>query len=448
MIKRQDWVLLHRWMGLVLAGFLVVISLTGSVLPFYRDLDKALSPELMRVDASAQRFMVDPLTLREQLLVRHPGLRADAVRLSAEPGDVLAFYVQPDPLSSSAHALPPDVDELYVDPTTGRELGGRMWGDLAQGSVNLMPFIYRLHYSLASGTVGTYVLGVVALLWTLDCFVAICLTFPVRLPRREGLLVRQGPGWWTRWLRAWTFRLGAGGYRLGFDVHRAGGLWLWALLFVFAWSAVSFNLSEVYRPIMGALFGAPTSAPTSMPQDRVLDDSTLDWRKAREQARGMMANLAAADKVIVKREESLSLDRRMHAWRYVVTSDRDLRDREGETSILFDVHSGELLSKHWPIGQSAGPTVTTWMTNLHMARMGGLPFRLFVSAVGLMVTALCVTGVMIWLRKQAGKRVSIRRSGGIPTSVYPETRWRPSSRATAFRFEGGMAVHRDSTSVP
>lgn len=441
MIDRQHWVLLHRWIGLVLAGFLVVTGLTGSVLPFYRDLDKALSPELMTVDPSLQRFVLDPLTLREQLLARHPGVRADAVRLSVQPGEALVFHVQPDPSIPNSLASPLDVDELYIDPATGRELGGRMWGDLAQGSVNLVPFLYRLHYSLASATMGTYVLGIVALLWTLDCLVAICLTFPARLPRREGPVLHQGPGWWTRWMRAWTLRLGAGGYRLRFDLHRAGGLWLWAVMFVFAWSAVSFNLSEVYRPVMGALFGAPASTPPSMPQGRVLDDAALAWRKAREQARALMADLAAADKVIVKREESLSLDRRTHAWRYVVTSDRDLGERGGATSILFDAHTGVLLSKHWPTGQTAGQTVTTWMTNLHVASVGGLPFRLFVSAAGLMVTALCATGVMIWLRKRASLAASCRLRD---CRLNAE---RLSSRSTTLRLEGDTAAHCDPTSA-
>ncbi|MFQ5415166.1 MAG: PepSY domain-containing protein, partial [Phycisphaerae bacterium] len=59
----------------------------------------------------------------------------------------------------------------------------RLWGDLSQGLANLMPFVYRLHHSLALGTVGTWIFGVVALLWTLDCFVGAWLTFPP--PRRR-----------------------------------------------------------------------------------------------------------------------------------------------------------------------------------------------------------------------------------------------------------------------
>ena len=34
------------------------------------------------------------------------------------------------------------------------------------------------------------------------------------------------------------------------DLHRAGGLWLWAMLFVFAWSSVAFNLTPAYDAVM------------------------------------------------------------------------------------------------------------------------------------------------------------------------------------------------------
>lgn len=43
----------------------------------------------------------------------------------------------------------------------------------------------------------------------------------------------------------------AGSFRFNYDLHGASGLWVWAMLFVFAWSGVAFNLeSQVYNPVM------------------------------------------------------------------------------------------------------------------------------------------------------------------------------------------------------
>ncbi len=58
-------------------------------------------------------------------------------------------------------------------------------------------------------------------------------------------------GWWARWKPAWRIKTGGSGYRINFDIHRAFGLWTWALLFVLAFTAFSLNLyREVFYPLM------------------------------------------------------------------------------------------------------------------------------------------------------------------------------------------------------
>ena len=51
-------------------------------------------------------------------------------------------------------------------------------GDLSQGLINLMPVIYDLHWRLALGDLGQWTLGVLALIWTIDCFVGILPSLP------------------------------------------------------------------------------------------------------------------------------------------------------------------------------------------------------------------------------------------------------------------------------
>lgn len=407
MIGRRHWVALHRWTGLVLLPFLLLVGLTGSLLPFHRELDRALSPGLLTVGVPAGRAALDPLALREQVLARHPELSIDSVPLAREVANqALVFQVQGRDATLA-------YDELYVDPYTGRELGTRMWGDLSQGRVNLVPFLYRLHYSLGTGDAGRAVLGIVALLWTLDCFVGACLTLPLRPPRRDCTPDRRGSGGWPNWMQAWRIRVGSGWYRFSFDLHRAAGLWLWAMLFVIAWSAVSFNLSAVYRPVMGALFGAWEPAMAAASRGPAPDQTSLDWDQARSRARALMAKLAVRERFVVERESALSFDRGARAWRYAVISDLDVSQRLGATQILFDADSGALLASHLPTGRNSAQTVTTWMTNLHTARTAGLPMRMVVSATGLLVSALCVTGAVIWARKRAGRQKAAKNRRGV-----------------------------------
>ena len=147
---------------------------------------------------------------------------------------------------------------VYLDPYTGETLGERTFGEAALTRKNIIWFLYRLHMTLAlpEGYIGlgARALGVVALLWTTDCFVSFYLTFPLRLRNSDG---RSGKPWLSRWTPAWLIKFSAGAYRINFDIHRAFGLWTWLMLFVFAWSSVAFNLEEVYTPVMNTLFGEP-----------------------------------------------------------------------------------------------------------------------------------------------------------------------------------------------
>jgi len=104
--------------------------------------------------------------------------------LKVEPGHAARFFIRAAPGPDVTQGELPN-DQVFVNPYTGEVVGERKWCDITQGLKNLMPFIYRLHYSLALGTVGSYAFGIVALLWTLDCFVGAYLTFPAGRRQRE-----------------------------------------------------------------------------------------------------------------------------------------------------------------------------------------------------------------------------------------------------------------------
>ncbi len=86
---------------------------------------------------------------------------------------------------------------------------------------------------------------------------------------------------------------------------------------------------------------------------------------------------------------------------YRVRSSADVHERRGRTWLEFDDQSGRLLQVSLPTGQHSGTTVTSWLYALHMAQVFGLPYRMFVCVLGLVITMLSVTGIVIWLKKRA-----------------------------------------------
>lgn len=393
---REAALWLHRYVGLFMTVFLVMAGVTGSLLAFYHELDQAFNPGLYQVrppHAGAPRL--DPFQLREAVQRQLPaGLQARRV-LFEQRGDT-AVLLEAAPLSRESYT---GDDEFFVDPYTGKVLGSRRWGELTQGAHNLMPFLYRLHYSLALGEVGSTLFGIVALLWTLDCFIGGYLTLPPR--RAQG---RRGARvWLQRWKPAWLVR-GGQLFSWVFTWHRASGLWVWALLLVFAWSAVGLNLRVVYAPVMDAAFGADLRAIERLPEiAEPRPEPELGWRAAHERGRSLLAALASERGFEVLSERRLVYEPEVGAFRYQVQSSLDVSDRYAATTVWFDAGSGRLLGFEAPTGEHAGRTLTTWIYQLHFGSVRGLglPYRVFVCVLGLAITVLSITGVWVWWVKRA-----------------------------------------------
>lgn len=398
-LDRSLLVLLHRYVGLTMAGFLLVAGLTGSLLAWNDELEAVLAPSLFLArPPAAEAVPIDALVLRDLVQSLHPQAFVAQVPLAIPEGRSLAFrlYALPDATGATRELAD---DQVFVDPYTGAVSGARKWGDITQGTKNLMPFVYRLHYSLALGVVGSYALGIVALLWTLDCFAGAYLTFPAH-QRRPTKATRR---WHARWWPAWKVRWGGGAYKVNFDLHRAGGLWPWAMLFVLAWSSVSFNLSEVYDPVMKALFAHQADEDDLPTLTSPVLEPAVTWRAARDLGRRLMAEQVRRHGFTVVQEDSLVYDPRTGRYSYSVHSDRDVSQHWGGTVVRFDGRTGAFLQLWLPTGAASSDTIRSWLVSLHMAALWGLPFKVFVCGMGLAVASLSVTGVVIWSKKRRGR---------------------------------------------
>lgn len=157
---RGFWVLSHRCAGLAMALFLVVAGLTGSVLAFYRDLERWLNPELFIVPVRTTPPL-DPLSLRER--AEFPQARGGLVSFAGQPGEAFIAWLAPRTDPATDRPCPLRHDRLFLDPHTGEKLGSRRWGEVSLARENLLPFLYTLHYELAlPAEIGTWIFGLVA----------------------------------------------------------------------------------------------------------------------------------------------------------------------------------------------------------------------------------------------------------------------------------------------
>ncbi|WP_246013105.1 PepSY-associated TM helix domain-containing protein [Pigmentiphaga humi] len=397
-------------MGLALAGFLVVLGVSGSVLAFEDELEAWLNPDLFVVAAPPGGVPLDPLLLRERMTAALPGACSDLLPLRAEPGRSVRMRVRPCAQAGPGQPAALGYDEVFFDPYTGELLGVRLWGASLWDPRTAVSFVYRLHSLLAAPPWwGRLALGIVALAWTLDCFVGLALTLPrgAAADRRAG----AARNWWQRWAVAWRIKAGASATRLTLDLHRAGGLWLWALLLVFAWSSVMFTLrDQVYYPVMTRLltFNEPLRGPLPPSPPPV----TLGWREALEAGRQAARELARRNGWQTAEEVFLVRLAARGVYGYWLHTDLDVRDGDGATGIIIDGQSGQVRGLVLPRDPgAAGNAFNQWMYGLHMAQVFGLPYRLLVAALGIAVAVLSVTGVFIWRKKRHARQVGAARRG-------------------------------------
>jgi uncharacterized iron-regulated membrane protein len=402
MIHRY-FVWLHRWTGLAIAVFLIIVGLTGSMLAFRGHIDALFNPGLHVKHALGQQQL--PLAvLAERAEAELPDAR---LGFFAVEGDQVIFHLVPR--TNPATGKPYSETELHLalNPYTGERLHCGPTSDPSRPCHDVMEFIYDLHTSLTTRTdFGWKFVGVIALIWTIDCFVAIVLT----LPRSKG-------PFWPRWRQAWGIKWRASSTRVNFDLHRAGGLWLWPLLFVFAWSSVMLGLRDVYNPVMKHIFPYVTDdegfAARMAPHP--VEHPKLNWPEAERIGAKLMAEQAALHHFTVERPYGMAYVPVYGSYVYGVRSSLDFRGHSFDTSVSIDGNTGQLRLLDLPRGQHLGNTISTLLWGIHYGDLRDWPpFRLLISCVGVFLTMLSVTGVVIWWKKRVVRKSSAKERNRKP----------------------------------
>ncbi|RFU45380.1 PepSY domain-containing protein [Paraburkholderia sp. DHOC27] len=395
---RPVLVRLHRWFGIGTALFLFMSGLTGSIIAWNEELDALLNPDFYHARSNAPAL--SSLELANRVEAADPRVRVTYLPLGVAPGRTLQIRVASriNPATHQPYAL--DFNQLAIDPGTGVVQGRREWGALSVKRLNLLPFIYQLHYTLFLPTTGNgiatgvWLMGVVGIVWLFDSVIALVLAFPS----------------FRTWRKSFTFRVQRGGYPLVFDLHRSGGVWVWGLLAVIATTSISMNLeAPVVRPIV-SFFSTLAPDAASNPELRATSNPPAPML-----SRERMVALAAATGRDLKLDEppgAIFEFEGLHLFGvgFFQPGDNVVRSGLGTAWLYWDGRNGQRVGSSIPGEGSAGDIFLQAQFPLHSGRIIGLAGRIMISAMGLIVAMLSATGLVIWIRKLKARRSAAQRA--------------------------------------
>src|SRR5450830_240142 len=195
---RPALVLLHRWFGLAAAVFLFISGLTGAVISWDHELDAWLNPQLFSAHSQTGTAQ-SGLALAQQLETHNPRLRVNYLLTTLEPGHTALMSVEGrvDPATGKPYELA--YNQVALDPVSGKIQGTREWGAVSLTRENLLPFLYKLHYTMHIPDgwgieLGVLFMGIVGIVWFFDSFIALWLSFPKWSVWRKSLSIRWKNG--------------------------------------------------------------------------------------------------------------------------------------------------------------------------------------------------------------------------------------------------------------
>jgi uncharacterized iron-regulated membrane protein len=343
----------HLWAGVLLSLYLVVIALTGSVLVFRSELEKAQLPKTFSHYDAQSTVSIERIV--DGFRVAYAGAKLDNLQTPSPQSPVFVLTAS----DANRHPFTVLADSASIH--FWRQ--PRTWLD----------WIYDLHvYLLLGKTHGMQVNGIGATVLLLLTVTGIYLWWP-------GLRI------WTRGLR---FGLRHNWRRITFDMHNAIGFWT---LFIVSWWALSGIYFAWYRPVTaaiamvsplkGMLSPAAPFAPASGP-DRASLHQVLDAIH-RTSPGGQLFSLS---------------DPQLGGSTIYALVDRgapgDFSHRDILTLSTTDAHI--LTIWHYGQNHSAGDWVLWAMHPLHFGTLWGMPVKILWALCGVALAVLTATGLLMY----------------------------------------------------
>lgn len=375
---RRLWLNIHLWIGVGLAVLLIPISVSGGLLVWHDDIDTWINPQ--RYAVTGAQVAQPPsayLAKAAEAVAKDPAdLRVTGVRYPDEGWPVRV-------VTRAANSEPgkrPRFVTVFLDPPTGNvldvmEFGSSFIGFLHVFHENLMIPQYSGRQIVGWAGVGMLILSLTGI-W-------------IWWPRNGGFL--QG----LRWTRSPRFT---------FNLHSMLGFWISIPLAVVSLTGIYLSFPQTARELMSSVatvtpnarggFGGDVIRQTALTSDRALEIA----RQAEPNAKPVVLFLPTQQRGEGNRgAEGGRPQGPGPSWRVQLSR----VDSNDTVTVMVDDRSGRAAPTIVP---KSGDRAASWIRWIHEGSHSGPVWAVIVFLTGVFPTIFAVTGIIMWLRKRAGKK--------------------------------------------
>jgi uncharacterized iron-regulated membrane protein len=378
----------HLWAGVIVALYVVAISLSGSILVYQRDLQND-TPRLGNDRTASSASFDQVVAIAEAGNPAEPLLDIDLRTLDRR---VIPVGLK---ASQGEHIL-------YVDSVSQRVVGQ----EILQQRHSVLQFLESLHNELVSGRSGAIVNGVGGFVLTLMSITGIVLWWPGKKNWKRAMKVK----WDARWAR------------LNWDLHSAFGFWTLLLIGMWGITGAYFIFPQPFQ--RGIAHFSSMAHMQEKPSHWQMSQGVQDPDAFIGKARHMYPDAQLAYLFMNTGQDGGVV--KVFLSRNPVQSLTILED-----VVSFDPATLEVLSDISTRNLSAGERLSLVVYSIHLGDFGGQPIKFLWCILGLVPALLSVTGVIMWWNRVLKKkwrslRASEKRRVLKPTLAAE----RPSTRAS------------------
>jgi uncharacterized iron-regulated membrane protein len=378
--RDQRVLVIHRYLGLVVGAWFVLLGLTGSILVYQDAIDAWLNPALLTETIAGEPLPAPAILAAAR--AQFPEAAIERMRVPQGPGEVYRFLLR----SNSAKRIGSPRLEATFGAVSGRLLGTRMAEHYGLSRPYLLKTIYDLHHKVLLGNNGKTAVGIVglALLTTL----VIGLILAIRTVRSIG------------WRGVLGIKRRAATARVVYDVHRSLGVVIAGLLILSTLTGFTLVFPDYARSIVGSF-------------SKVAAFPVIPWQQhARGTAEKPFDDIwrSVIDAYPSARITEVHMPLRASSgYVFYLLGSEDVH-RLGDTLLWIDPRTAERLLERNRHTRSGGEAFLHWLFPLHSGIAFGAVGKVAMCTAGVAPAVLLATGIWLWRRKRRSAEVASRRA--------------------------------------